>query len=528
MSAADPGVAALAAAGLGLMQAGQHEPAFKVLRQAVEINPGDAALWVHLGNALIALGRADGALLGLQQALALDPNNWEAACKSGLLLHQQGRVEEALARFDLCNVLRPDHAPTLYMRAVFLRELERYDEALADNMRAHALDPGNAETCNNIGYLLQLLGRYEEALPWYDRALALTPAFVEALGNKAVVLGKLLRLDEAFAAYRRARELAPDNAVAEWNLALLQLLTGDFAAGWIGRDARWRVPSLPIVYPDFPAPLWLGESAIEGRTILIYGDEGLGDAIQFARYVPMLAERGARVILMVDAAAVSLLAGLADVAQCIPKTTTPSPAFDLQCPLSSLPRAFATRLETIPATVPYLPSPAAERLRGWEARLGSHDRLRVGLVWSGSHTHSNDANRSIPLRLLTPLLDADATFVSLQKDPRESDQAVLSERPDILDPTAALTDLRETAALISCLDLVISVDTGVAHLAGAFGRPTWILLPFAPDYRWLLDRGDSPWYPTVRLFRQDATRDWTGVIEKMRDELQGLAARFQE
>ena len=238
----------------------------------------------------------------------------------------------------------------------------------------------------------------------------------------------------------------------------------------------------------------------------------------------MLAARGARVILAVEESARALLSGLPGVSQCVRKSANGLPAFDLHCPMSGLPLAFGTRLDTIPSDVPYLPAPPQHVVQAWQDRLGWHDKLRVGLVWSGNPQHGNDHNRSIPLRMLLPLLDADATFVSLQKDPRPADRAVLHERSDIVDLTAHLTDFVETAALIHCLDLVITVDTSVAHLAAALGRPTWILLPYTPDYRWLLDRDDSPWYPTARLFRQSETREYASVLDRMATELQSLIA----
>jgi len=233
--------------------------------------------------------------------------------------------------------------------------------------------------------------------------------------------------------------------------------------------------------------------------------------------------RGARVILVVDDAAYPLLSALSDVAQCFPKSTGMLPAFDMHCPMSSLPLAFATRLDTIPSGVSYLPAPAESRVHAWEGRLGPHERPRVGLVWSGNPNHINDHNRSIPLRTLARILDLDAAFVSLQKDARRDDGAVLRERTGLIDLTAELTDFSETAALVSCLDLVITVDTSVAHLAGALGRPAWVLLPFSPDYRWLLGRDDSPWYPTLRLFRQTESREYGSVLDRVRAELVALS-----
>ena len=274
-------------------------------------------------------------------------------------------------------------------------------------------------------------------------------------------------------------------------------------------------------YPNLSQPIWLGDGPIEGRTILVFADEGLGDTIQFARYIPMLAARGARVILWVHDPLMSLLSGLSGVSRLIGKSDV-LPAFDLHCPICSLPLAFQTRLETIPTDV-YLPRPAEARVQAWESRLqnrvGPRGKLRVGLAWSGNPNHWDDHNRSLQLQKLSPLLDLDVAFVSLQKDPRPDDSALL-EKADIVDLTAHLTDLEETAALMSCLDLVISVDTSVAHLASALGRPTWILLPYKPDWRWLLGREDSPWYSSVRLFRQDEPRDYAHAIARLREALQ--------
>src|SRR6185437_2286867 len=360
-------------------------------------------------------------------------------------------------------------------------------------------------------------------LPWFDRAIGLKPDFVDALNNKAVALSGIHRFEEACAAYERVEAVDPGNVGAEWNLALLHLLMGNFEAGWAGREAHWKTDR-QSTYPKFSQPRWFGEGNIEGNTILVCADEGLGDTIQFARYVPEIAARGARVILAVEESARALLSGLPGVAQCVRKSVDGLPAFDMHCPMSGLPMLFGTRLDTIPSEVPYLPAPPDHLTRAWQERLGSHDKLRVGLVWSGNPQHGNDHNRSIPLQMLLPILDSDATFVSLQKDPRPADRAVLQTRPEVIDLTAHLTDFVETAALIRCLDLVITVDTSVAHLSAALGRPTWILLPYTPDYRWLLDRDDSPWYPTVRLFRQDKTRDYGKVLDRVRDELAALIA----
>jgi len=518
----------LATLGIALRRLGRRDEALKAFDKALQFRPDDAELWRNLGNVLVELERPIEAVLGFQHVLRLKPRDWDAANKSGRLLYQLKQWADALAQFNRCDELQPDHAPTLAIRALCLRHLRRFEDYLADNRRAHALDPANAETCNNIGDALQSLGREEEALQWFDRSLRLAPDNVKLLNNKGFSLGQLQRFDEAFAIYDAVKRIDPDNAAAEWNVALLQMLKGNFEAGWAGREARWKATALAVVYPKLAQPVWLGQGSIEGKTVLVHADEGLGDTIQFARYVPMLAARGARVILVVEEVLRGLLSRLPGVAQCCATSAGALPAFDVHCPMSSLPLAFGTRLDTIPAAIPYLPPPAKARVDAWDARLGACDRPRVGLVWSGSLGHRNDHNRSLPLRAMARILDVDATFVSLQKDPRAADQAVLLERSDIVDLTGGLADFSETAALVSCLDLVITVDTSVAHLAGALGCPTWLLLPWTPDYRWLLDRDDSPWYPTMRLFRQTETRDYASVLDRVHAALVSLISTMKE
>jgi tetratricopeptide (TPR) repeat protein len=518
----DPKPEYLASLGTTLQKQGRHEEALKACDKAIQLKPDDAELWKLMGDMLLQLERFDHALLGFQHVLELNPRHQDAAYKSGVLLDQFGRFEEALARFNRCDEVLPNHAPTLRGRARTLFNLKRFEEALADNRRANRLDPGNADICNNIGACLQSLGREEEALSWFGRALVHLPDAIEILNNKAFMLGQLQRFDEAFAFYNHIRALHLNNATTDWNLALLHMLTGNFEAGWAGRESRWAKTS-PPPYPKFNQPVWLGNEPVEGKTILVHVDEGLGDTIQFTRYVPMVAARGARVILVVERPLVSLLSGLPGISQCLPFSDGALPAFDLHCPIGTLPLVFGTRLDTIPPPTTCLRHPSEAHAQVWEDRLGPHDRLRVGLVWSGNANHKNDLNRSTSLLRLSCVLDVDATFVSLQKDPRPDDKALLGQT-GIVDLTSHLTDFAETAALLDCLDLVITVDTSVAHLAGALGRPTWILLPWTPDYRWLLDRDDSPWYPSVRLFRQDETRNYAKVLDRVKAELLALVA----
>jgi len=407
---------------------------------------------------------------------------------------------------------------TLQMRAMALFKLSRLEEAVAEIERAHGLDPNNADVCNNMGVFLRRSGRPQVSLGWFDKALKLRPNFPAACNNKAFALGCLKRFDEALVIYQAVLAADPGNAEAEFNAAFVQLLLGNFEAGWAGREARWRAAGHSITRYNFSQPIWLGKEPIAGKTILIHQDEGLGDTIQFVRYVPMVAKLGARVILLVSDALAPLLSKVEGVAECVARSVDKYVSFDMYCPITTLPLAFGTRLETIPSATPYLPAPDVSRVRAWEERLGPRTRLRVGVVWSGNPRQSNDHNRSMTLQTLLPLLDLDATFVSLQKDPRPADRALLSQTR-IVDLTAHLTDFAETAALVSCLDLVISVCTSTAHLAGALARPTWIMLAYAPDYRWLLDRDDCPWYPTARLFRQNAAGNYAEVVERVAVEL---------
>lgn len=510
----------LSSLGNALQQLGRLDEALKAYDRGVMFKPEDAELWKSMGNVLIKLERRDEAVLSFQQALKLNPRHLEAANACAQLLFDLKRFDEALIYFNQSDEIEPGRVALYQARGLCLLRAMRFEEALVDFSRALELDRRNAETHCNMGVAHLRFGRHDEALASFDRSLALNPNLATTVANKAFALGEQHRFDEAFAFYAKSLAIDPDNPLTRWNLALLQLLTGDFEAGWAGREARW--PANVLTGRNFTQPLWLGQESIAGKTILLHADEGLGDVIQFVRYVPMVAALGARVILEVPGALHSLLSGMSGVSQDLPRGFPAMPAFDVHCPLSSLPLAFRTRLETIPAPVAYLPAVHQASREEWQSRLGAHDRFRVGLVWSGNSGHLNDHNRSMALEMLSPLLDLDATFVSLQKEPRDRDKVFLRERTDILDVSEHLTDFVATAALVSCLDLVITVDTSVAHLAGALGRPVWIMLPFAPDYRWLLDRDDSPWYPTVRLFRQTETRNYAIVVDRIRAALQNL------
>jgi tetratricopeptide (TPR) repeat protein len=510
-----------------LRQEKRIDEAIKSLDRALTLQPRHAEGWYAMGELLQQQKRLDEAVMSFDMALKANASWREAANASGLLYFETRRFQEAIARFTRSLEIDPNQPGAFNYISRCHWALRQFEDALADGYKAIALAPDNPELNKNLGLLLQKLDRHEEALTWFDKALALRADFSPALNDRSTSLFALRRIDEAFADIDRAIAADPQCADYPWNKALLQLLMGDFD-GWMGREWGRKSAIVNFVERPFAKPRWFGEEPLAGKTVLLHSDEGLGDTIQYARYATLVAQRGARVILEVQDALHPLLSGLDGVSLCLPKTIDgPLPDFDLHCPLSGLPLAFATRLETIPAARSYLPSPPQARLEEWGARLGPHDKLRAGLVWSGNPDHSNDRSRSTSLQTVAAILDPRVRFFSLQKEPRPDDRATLLERSEIVDLTAYLTDFVETAALVSCLDLVITVDTSVAHLAAALGRPTWILLPFTPDYRWLLERDDSPWYPTVRLFRQDERRDYAPVVERVREELNGFVAAFK-
>ncbi len=513
--------AALSNRGAVLFEMSRYEEALATYDRSLAIRPDQVVAHYNRGGALQKLERFEEAIASYDRALALNPGLVEAHANRGNTLNALSRYDEALASFDRALALRPDLVEALTNRGNALNALRRYDEALASYDRAIVCQPTYAGAQYNRGTTLHQMGRYDEALACYERAIALQPNYPEAFSNRGATLWELRRHNEALASYDRAIAIQPEFPEAHWNAASLRLLTGDFERGWAEYEWRWKYKTMAIARRDFAQPQWRGEP-IEGKTILLHSEQGMGDAIQFCRYVPLVAARGARVILEVDRRLQELMSSLDGTAQVLPAGDA-LPEFDLHCPLLSLPRAFHTLLETIPAQTPYLRAPPG-RLTKWSARLGPKHALRVGLIWSGNPAHHRDQVRSIEFSALAPLLDVDATFFSLQKDARPADAGVLAKRSDVIQIAGELADFSDTAAVMAQLDLIISVDTSTVHLAGALGRPVWILLPYLPDWRWLLDCDTSPWYPTARLFRQDETRHWDSVIPRVQAALSEMIA----
>jgi len=499
------------------LQTGRLRPALHFFDQCLCLQPAHAEAHCNRGNTLRCLHRTLEAVESFDQALSLKPDYAEAWSNRGIALQDLERWEEALRCYDRALELKPDYANAWKNRGVALRDMGRFEEALECHDRAVELQPRDAVALNYRGNALHRLRRLEEAVESYDRAVALQPGYAEAWYNRSLPLKELKRITEAIESCDHAISLQPGHADAQWHKAELLILNGDYVQGWPLFEWRWRSMRYSQTDRNFDERIWLGEEDITGKTVLINPDGGFGDTLNFCRYAPLLADRGARVILEVQPALVTLLRESFPSLEVV-SNGQPLPVFDCYCPMMSLPAAMTGPLNEVPAALPYLRIPEAHRLR-WADLLGHSRRLRIGLAWSGSAEHSNDQQRSMAAALLKPLLTLDAEFHCLQKVIREADREVLSTG-HVRSWETQLEDFADTAALAAEMDLVISVDTSVAHLAGALGKPVWVLLPYVPDMRWLAEGSSSHWYPSVmRLFRQDASRQWPLVVTRMVEEL---------
>lgn len=507
---------------LGLLLANRLDEAERLLRRTLRADTSAPQAAHLLGIVLHRQGRNDQALTFLDRALRQAPDDTQALNNRATVLNALGRAAEARAALERAAGLRPDDAGLHYNLAnTHLAEGDS-EAALAAFDRALALAPDFRGAWQNRGVALTRLGRPAEALATYDRLLALAPPpapgsaeathLAEIWANKAWALDRLNRRPEALAACDAGIALDGEFPLAHWNAAPILLAMGEYARGWQEWEWRWRDPNFKVRRRAFAQPLWLGETALAGRTILLHAEQGFGDTLQFCRYVPMVRALGARVVLEAPAPLVPLLRTLAGW-DALHATGETLPPFDVQTPLMSLPLAFATRIETIPAAVPYLaPDPA--RVARWQGVLGERRRPRVGLAWSGNPGLASDGVRSAPLAALAPLFRDTIEFVAVQKDIRDSDRAALA-RFGIRHFGAETADFADAAALIACTDLVLSVDSGPAHLAGALGHPVWLMLYWAAEWRWLEGRADSPWYPTARLWRQAEPGGWAELAGRI-------------
>jgi tetratricopeptide (TPR) repeat protein len=568
----------LLATALGHLQAGRLREAEAAYRQAVAAAPDHANARYNLAVTLKALGRPDEAAAQYRHALRIRPDNAKAHNNLGVILEAQGKPDEAAAHYARAVAIQPDHANAHYNLANIMRQRGEFRQAISHYRKALIGKPDDPEAHNNLGISLAADGQADQAIAHYRRALALRPDYAEAISNlgaaledqgqtpaaidcyrqalalrpdyadahynlghalqeqdrlaeagaeyeRALALDPLHakahnnfgfvsqlsgRVDEALARYARAQDLDPHYADAHWNEALARLALGDVAAGWRKYEWRWRRKETPA--RALPAPLW-DDGDLAGKTILLHAEQGQGDAIQFIRYAPLVKARGGMVIVECPAALCRLFASAAGIDRLIAAGEA-LPPVDCHAPLLSLPALLGATPQTIPAEIPYVEA-ELDKVQVWRERLAGLERPKIGLVWRGNPAHSNDRRRSMPAATIAALTrDSTVDWISIQVDATPDELAAFAPSK-LLDAREFLTDWTDTAALIQALDLVVSVDTSVAHLAGALGKPIWVLLPFAPDWRWMLDRPDSPWYPTMRLFRQNEPGDWAGALARV-------------
>src|ERR1700687_5711513 len=542
--------------GVVSLQTGNFHNAVELLSRAITLNPNVAGVHSNCGTALASLKRLNEAILSFDKAIALKPDYAEVYSNRGNALQNLKHLAEAIISYDKAIALKPDFAEAYSNRGNALKALKRLDEAIIDYDKAIALKPDFAEAYSNRGTALQYLERLDEAIISFDKAIALKPDFAEAYSNRGNALKDLKRLDEAIISYQkaialnsdfakaysnlgnaltalkrldeaiinydRAIELWPDYADAYANKGIASLLRGEFASGW--RDYEWRKKrEEPAGNRFVPKPLWLGEQDLAGKSLFIHWEQGLGDTIQFCRYALLATACGARVVLSVQDALLRLLKQLDPEIVVIVSNQQPS-VFDLHCPLLSLPLAFNTTLQNIPSKVPYLQA-EPDRIAQWTKKLG-RDGFKIGICWQGSATKYG-VSRSFPITEFIRVSKIEnVRLISLQKGDGENQ---LQNLPDGMCVESLGTDFDagpdaflDTAAVMKCCDLVITCDTAIEHVAGALGVPVWVALQYVPDWRWMLDRSDSPWYTTMRLFRQKARGDWKSVFIDIENELNAL------
>jgi Tfp pilus assembly protein PilF len=507
--------------GLTLTRLGRLDEAIACFQKALALGSRDPNVLNNFADALCKTGKPDRALPIFRQAIAMDPPLAEPHNNLGIALADLGLIDDAVASYRNALRLNPRFAEARNNLGNALLKKRLFDEAILEFEQALAVRPDYPEAMMNLGAALKARNQDDRATDLFRRALKLRPDFFEALLNYGQALCDSRQFDEAIAAFRKAVALRPDDPAAHFHLSGVLLLTGNFSDGW--REYEWRLlkPDFGIDKTRFPQPRWTGQD-LAGKRILLHAEQGAGDVIQFSRLAGLLARRGAQTILACPPTLLRLLRTLDGISHLITNTQT-VPDFDYHCYLLSLPLLLGLNLQTIPANVPYL-HPQPEWAEHWRTRLMPlGDRNKIGLVWAGNPNYSNDHNRSIPLSAFAPLAEiSGVSFISLQKgDPQRSDAATAPPPPgfELIDHTGEIFDYADTAALIANLDLVIAADTSVAHLAGALAKPVWTLLPFHPDLRWMLDRSDSPWYPTMRLFRQPRPGDWQTPIRQIADAL---------
>jgi tetratricopeptide (TPR) repeat protein len=494
---------------------GKLDESIAACRQAIQIKPDFADAYTNLANALSANGALDEAIAAYRRAIQLNPDRPETHCSLGNALKDKGLPDESIASYRVAIRLKPDYAEAHNNLGNTLADKQRLDEAIACYRQSIRLKPDYAEAYNNLGIVLQDHGQLDEAIASHQRAIALRPDFAEAHHDLGVALWEQGRPSDAAAAHRRAISLKPTYAEAHFNLAGLLLANGDFSQGWQEYEWRRKCRDFPSPPWKHPQPQWDG-GPLGNRAIVLHTEQGFGDAIQFFRYVPLVAQCGGKIIISSQPQLQRLFQ---TQGYQVISWTHALPKFDLHCPLLSLPRIYTPTPVEIPSAVPYLRADAKDAAM-WRQRLADQSKARIGLVWAARPLLNNLRKRSMNLAKLAPLLRTSAArFFSLQKGEAAAQAKTLPPALELTDWTDDLTDFADTTALIANLDLIITVDTAVAHLAGAMAKPVWTLLPFHPEWRWLLQPERTPWYPTMRLFRQPSDEDWDSVIAHVAEEL---------
>lgn len=503
--------------GMLAVQTGEMATAIDYLRRAAALSPEDAEIAENLGGILKAEGRFEEAARCLRMLLDKAPERTYPRRMLAEVMEKQGDLGTAEAEFRRVLALDATDAAAMAGLGSALRGRGDFADAEVQFRRALAADPGLVGAMVNLALMIMRRGHTDEALALVEKALSLAPGDSRSWLHLGTVMLHQNRIEAARQVFLKSIAIDPGDAEAHASLGLALLLAGNLPEGFA--EYEWRRRIKTVMAEDHPHPLWDG-SPLAGATILLHTEQGHGDTIQFMRYAPLVAARGGRVVVKCHESIAALLAGARGVERVVTETP-PAKEFDLHAPVMSLPRIFATSLENVPADIPYFHADP-QKTRQWARYFGDGAEMRVGLVWRGNPNHPDDLNRSCPARYLRPLLQQPGVrFFGLQKDPHEDDSALPAS---VVNVGAEFADFTDTAACMSCLDLVIGVDTSVIHLAGALGRPVWVLVQSNPDWRWMLEREDSPWYPTMRLFRQRRWGDWDGVINRVAGALRQHAA----
>lgn len=496
---------------------GELTQAQDLYRQVIQRKPHHFDALHHLGTIALQLNQPEQALHWLQLAVQENPRHARAQANLAIVLYCLKQTTRALKSYDAAIKLNPHDAQTYCNRGIALRAVGQLDAAVQSYTQAIRLRPDYAEAYANRANALFAMHALEAAIEDASRAITLKPTTVQYYCNRSAMYYQQQQLTAALQDIHLALQQKVDEAAAYSNRAQIYLLQGQFEQGWQDYEWRLRLPEFSAM--PCSAPYWRGTQSLQGKSILIFSEQGLGDSLQFCRYIPWLAELGASVYLRVQDSLRNLMQQLRGVHQVL-SADQPLPALDFQCPLMSLPYAFRTNLSSIPSPQGYLHSPASH-LQYWQHRLGEKHQPRIGVVCSGSPGHPHDSQRSIPLHQLLRSLPTEAQWVSLQNAPRAGDRAAL-QNSNMLGFAADIKDFCDTAALCACMDVVVTVDTSVAHLAAAMGKPTYVLLPYAPDWRWMLGRSDSPWYRSIKLYRQTVSQDWDAPLKALADDLAQL------